>query len=251
MKSIISSKLIALYTLIILVNVAGNSYGHKEKYALGSINGTSISIPNEYTYFPVNYIGEDIWAGKRLNIEPTLSTPISTASLIVRLPDMTPKTTANEKERIHAIRTSDRRLWITIQIEGHKTEEHPWVKAVVHRIKNRNSFVEKAVGWEYRKAGGKFGLTEELLTGGDEKLRKKYWTSDENLMYDEHKWTSYIQCNTNELKYNSKQVCTQTFSLKPTMNAFVKVRYESSNLKDWSIIQDKLTKLINSFIVRN
>lgn len=215
--------------------------------AVGRIGGVSVSVPRQYQFFPITYKGEDIWSGKHLPGKPTLDTPISTISLLVRLTDMSPETPGNRAEREKAIRDYDKRVWVDVQIEGHGAPEDPWAKAVVERIKDYTS-KDRWIGWKYEMAGSRYGLTEELLVGGDKDRRKKRWGQDKSLMYDEGVWSTYIQCDTNEIKYNMRHRCRQSFSLKPKINAHVYVEYDSINLKDWKIIQERLSQLIYSFV---
>lgn len=223
--------------------------GNRNSSAIGSIGGVSISIPRGYIYFPIDYIGEDIWSGKRLAEKPTLDTPISTFSLMVRLPDMSPRTPETEAERSEAIRRVNSKNWIDVQVEGHRgKDETPWAKAVTGRIQEGVK-AEKRIGWHYEKSGSKFGLVEEVLVGAPQDIREKSWQLDRNLMYDEGTWSTYIQCNTNELKHRMRQRCRQAFSLKPKINAHVTVNYDGEHLKDWKIIQVKLSQLIYGFTV--
>lgn len=217
--------------------------------AIGSIGGVSVSIPRGYIYFPIDYAGEDIWSGKRLAEKPTLDTPISTFSLLVRLPGMSPRTPETEAERSEAIKRANTN-WIDVQVEGSRggKEETPWVKAVAGRIRD-GAIAEHWVGWHYEKSGSKFGLVEEVLVGASPEMREKNWISDRNLMYDAGTWSTYIQCNTNELKHRMRQRCRQVFSLKPQINAYATAYYDSEHLKDWKIIQAKLSQLIYGFIV--
>ena len=221
----------------------------RQTHSIGKLGGVKLSIPKEYQLFSTTYKGEDIWSGKRLEKPPTFDTPISTTGLFVRLPNMEPKTAQNTKERSQAFSKHDLRYWVSVQIEGHgyKGTAEEWVKMVISR-KREGALLNKKVGWKYQVTNTRFGLIEENLIGGDIEWRKKKWLSDKNLMYDDKNKT-FIQCNTNELKFNSKQRCRQSFSLRPRINAHVWVRYNAINLKDWKEIQSQLTNLIYSFIV--
>lgn len=217
--------------------------------AVGSIGGVSLCVPSEYLYFPPDYVGEDIWSGKRLLLPPTLEAPISTMSFLARLPDMQGKTPENAKERMDAVFKFSR-TWIDFQIEDHRGSQKPdlpWAKMVVGRIKEPNSYFD-TVGWHYEKTGTRFGLTEENLVGADEDSRKRAWISDKNLMYDQEAWTAYIQCETYQMKPRHRQRCRHSFSLRPRINAHVTVHYDAEHLKDWRKIQEDLAALLYGFV---
>lgn len=216
--------------------------------AIGNVGGVSVAIPREYIFFPIVYEGEDIWSGKRLWGNPTPETPIGQISLLVKLPDMQPDSSIDGKEKAAVFRWEDKPEWLDVRIETHYGDENPWAKAVAIRIKDHVSS-DRYVGWKYEVSGKRYGLTEELLVGGIESRRKDRWLQDENLMYDEDVWSTYIQCNTNELKFKMKRRCTQSFSLKPKVNAFVKVEYDASHLKDWKLIQERVSALVYSFTI--
>jgi len=213
--------------------------------AIGNLKGIRVSIPQKYRFFSVIYEGEDTWRPETKRKAPaTFDTPISSFSILVRLPNMEPLSPANEQSwRDFQRNNGTDDSWI--DFEGRlRSIEIPPAEWQERALKMQRPLISKSHGWELRRLNEKrYGLTVEVQVGPD---KKKNDVRIEDLLYDQEGRNTLIECGTGGTKPAGAHFCHQFF-LIPEMNLFMDVRYRASKLPEWSTIQANVTSLVNSF----
>jgi len=219
-----------------------------DSVAVGNLKGIRVAIPQRYRFFSVLYEGEDTWRPETKRKAPaTFDTPISSFSILVRLPNMEPLSPTNEQSwRDFQMNNGKDDSWIDFQGDA-KVVSMPvpsWGKASVDLT--RSVLVNGSPGWRLRRLEQKrYGLTVEVLDGPD-KADSNIWIQD--LMYDEPNWTTVIRCGAGALGAGGHHICRQFFVI-PEMNLSVSVQYHANNLVQWAAIQREITELVKSFRV--
>jgi hypothetical protein len=100
----------------------------------------------------------------------------------------------------------------------------------------------------------KWGLTEYLTPGNDPKTGKPYrndWNTKDLFVHRNAsgKVQTLIQCGARNFPGKPYSLCTQGFTLEPSMHVQVDVYYNSNFLPHWKEIQQNVTQLMRSFEV--
>lgn len=219
--------------------------------ALGNLKGVPVSIPAEYQFFAVNYVGENVWAGIKNKEPATLDTPIESFGIRVRLPDLVPVSSLELLAEWKKItNTSPFYPWINPSVRSLIYDKPPgeWGKAWIGRVIDHGiSSANKGNGWHYERAKEKkMGLVVMNLIGPDP---SKYVYENKTLMYDEETWNTVVFCPAGPRPVpGGKATCEHRFHIHE-MNASVTFNFYPEHLEGWRTNQEKITALLRVFVV--
>jgi hypothetical protein len=217
--------------------------------AVGSLAGVHIAIPHEYLFFGVTYEGESAMDAKPRTKAPDLNTPIQSFSLLLHLPDLQPRRTAQD-EKLWESQMMPRggnftRWWMGIEAFKSTWSDHgvTWVKTVVGRYLDANPSLDDV----FHPAPDIDGLTRYVTT----RLGVGRLYSQRDLMYDKNEKSTFITCD--HMRHNGESLdyeveCVQIFYLDD-LHVMVNLRYDDQYLPNWKLYQQKVTDLLRSFVV--
>lgn len=238
-----------IVALLLLTGSSAQSESSDSLYgppSVGNLKGVCVSIPSEYRFFPINYVGEDVWSGKHIKGPATFDTPIQSFSIRAKIPDMSPKTPENEKEWDESFRKGGWYPWLSVDIQLTTYDLPPaqWLQRWL--VRDSESF--RSPGWYYKELDEKrFGLTTKVFVGPGP---NKSDSNNRDLLYDAENWGTIIYCGAGPTgRPGGKHSCHQYFSI-PEINALAEYYLYPEDLSDWKKNQEKLTTLIKSFVVK-
>jgi len=196
----------------------------------------------------VLYEGEDTWRPETKRKAPaTFDTPISSFSILVRLPNMEPLSPANQQSwRDFQMNNEKDDSWVNFEGIARIPDLPPadWGKRYVDLT--RRFLIHDSLGWSVQRLEEKrYGLTTEVQIGPD---KRAIDIRVEDLMYDEHTWNTIIECGAGGLALGGHHICKHFF-LMPEMNLVIAVQYHRNRLPEWAAIQKKVDALVKSFLI--
>jgi hypothetical protein len=217
---------------------------------IGALHGSRISIPPEYQFFPVEYVGDDIWARPPKRHDPGPEVPIRSFSILLHLPDFAPRNQSNEASWIGANRgDAHTKEWINVDVQPldniDTKNSHRWFSEffITRQMDGQISWTRGQENWYFvRQENQVFGLINEKKVGPDYSIPHP---DNTETFYDPARGKVYIVCGTGA---GFKKYCHQYFII-PELSAVIDVFYEKNNLSSWETIQKKVNSLVLSFHV--
>jgi hypothetical protein len=263
MKFIKTAFSIVLTSLLVVACIHFNGTKRKidpDTPTFGNLNGVPMAIPAKYQFFPVVYQDDDIWNAEwiKKNSErvPTADMKITSFSLLLHLPDYTPFNPKNgDSWRHQKNRYGFNQDWITVAVHWNnhqaKLEERDWFKRYIDRSKEGNLPLA-SVASHYEIADQNiYGLRHEILVGPTSTQAEIFAQSWHKDFYsDIQGWSTKIECKRMSVNPFSVFTCEQTYVL-PDIDSFITIEYNPQHLKDWRIIQDKISQIIREFEIRD
>lgn len=215
---------------------------------IGRLGGVRISIPAEYQFFPVEYMGDDIWARPPKHHARGEDVPIRSFSILLHLPDFAPRTGANEDSWSGKYgETAKDNDWIQVGVEptvGIGDDPAQWFSWFIRqRMDAQVEWIAGKANWYFQKeAGLVFGLVNEKKVGPD---YSKISVDNKEVLYDKNRTTTYIVCGAGA---GGAKFCKQEFLIFE-IGALASVHYAKENLKSWTTIQKNVRRIVLSFRV--
>lgn len=239
---------------------------------IGSMNGVKLSIPRAYLFFPVEYLGETVWAPRKDKPVRTYESRISNFSVYVQYQresgTFQPRMHAiNQNSYVKSLKTSGPHDWFMVTPQTYELSDDMKRqlkgKRRGDRTKSLNGILEARLSGQYFDKGpeGKVEVHYELL-GFNETLKLNralpvgpgverfnswnmalYWSGERDSIV-----TTYISCWNGALISGGIGKCEQEYYI-PELDASVTVDYRSNWLPSWKLIQEHTKSLLLSFAV--
>lgn len=222
--------------------------------AVGNLNGVKIAIPREYMLFGVQYMGEDVWKPKPRTTAPSFDTPIQSFSMLLRLSDLepirTPQDMADYQASQHRVASP---TWSIIGVSSEPDEPvinnaMEWTKIVVE---HRRSPFDTEHDRNVDTTENIYGLSHSYIEHYKANPGQKLFEQRPHTYYDAKNWSGLIVCRDPLPEHVMKfHHCTQSFFNKE-LKAHIEVSYDIDQLPRWKDIQEKISKIVLSFVVKS
>ncbi|MBF0311316.1 MAG: hypothetical protein HQL56_17510 [Magnetococcales bacterium] len=215
--------------------------------AIGHINGIKVSIPKHYLFAGVQYVGEDVWSGKRRNFTPTFDSEIFHFALLLRFKTMRP--IENEQDwKDHGKSQGEvvnnlTSLWVRPGFDSNAHDiKKPNLEPVFQNKINKGYFGP----WEMQNEEV-FNMKHYKSTGLSNMTLSE---PDRDLYYSDKNSGTIIECERyhNHDKTLILTSCRHLFMF-PELGSSVKVEYPEEYLNQWEKIENALKQIGLSFKV--
>lgn len=233
------------------IKVPVSPYSENVPPRIGNINGTKLSIPAQYLFFPVEYVGESVWEPRKDKPQRTFDSGIGNFAIYVQWPTLAPRNPKNEQSFQASVRSGMAHDWIRVGVVAQPKSRFPNGYAnhvkydLENKIKNHNPPGNPR--YEMKGLDPKLGLNWAIPVGtGTDKATMwnmvMYWNGD-----PEKSVTTYIACDNGSFPNpNVVAECRQEFLL-PELKVDIAASYKINLLPHWRAIEDEVRKLILSF----
>jgi hypothetical protein len=233
----------------------------RDHYAIGSMNSVKLSIPREYLFFPVEYLGETVWAPRKDKPKRTYASKIGNFSAYVEWPTMRPRQPDSEASYYKSFKGESDWLMVSVQTreDADPAQEQSRREATKRRVDNGPARVLKGYLFELHRYGAPPTVKYEHR-GFDEKLRlysalpmgagseyaagwneALHWNGDLNGIVD-----TLIRCQNGVFKSPAVRKCEHRYEL-PALDGYAVIRYRQDLLPQWRDIETKTRQLFNFF----
>lgn len=237
--------------------VSVSPYSENVPPRIGNINGTPISVPAHYLFFPMEYMGESVWEPRKDKPVRTFDNGIGNFAIYVQWPALNPRSPKNEpsyQESIHNWKAHD---WIMVGVQANPPTRvaNGYANSLRYDIENKIDNYRPLGNPRYEMRGldPKLGLNSAVPVGPGTERRSGwnltlYWAGNA-----QQSVPTYIQCSNGSFTTTGLVTeagpaarCTHEFQL-PELKADIRATYTINLLPHWRAIESEVRKLILSF----